>query len=104
MGGRRKRLGPSYRAVPRAAPSIGAATVVHSKGRRGRSMLPTGTVTFLMTDVEDSTGLVERLGDRWDEVLTRQRALIRSAVRAAGGEEIDVHGDEVFTAFSHASA
>lgn len=67
-------------------------------------MLPTGTVTFLMTDVEGSTGLVERLGERWDATLSRQRELVRRSVRAAGGEEIDVHGDEVFAAFSHASA
>jgi class 3 adenylate cyclase len=67
-------------------------------------MLPTGTVTFLMTDVEDSTGLVERLGERWDDALARQRELVRSSIRAAGGEEIDAHGDELFAAFSHASA
>jgi class 3 adenylate cyclase len=49
-----------------------------------------------MTDVEDSTGLVERLGDSWEAVRARQRELVRDAVAARGGAEIDVHGDEVF--------
>jgi class 3 adenylate cyclase len=61
-------------------------------------MLPTGTVTFLMTDLEGSTGLVARLGDDYEAMMSRQRTLIRTAVSAAGGAEIDVHGDEVFSA------
>ena len=67
-------------------------------------MLPTGTVTFLMTDVEGSTRLVERLGEDWDAVQLGQRALVRAAVRGHGGAEIDVHGDEVFASFAQASA
>lgn len=66
-------------------------------------MLPTGTITFLMTDIEGSTALVERLGEGWDGVVARQRAIVRDAVRDAGGEEIDARGEEVFAAFTYAS-
>jgi DNA-binding NarL/FixJ family response regulator/class 3 adenylate cyclase len=61
--------------------------------------LPTGTVTFLFTDVEDSTGLVGKLGDDYGGVLADHRRLLRDAVSAAGGLEVDARGDEFFAAF-----
>jgi DNA-binding NarL/FixJ family response regulator/class 3 adenylate cyclase len=64
--------------------------------------LPQGTVTFLFTDVEGSTRLVEQLGNRWSGVLSSIRRLVRSGASAAGGHEIDVRGDELFHAFSDA--
>ena len=61
--------------------------------------LPRGTVTFLFTDIEDSTGLVRRLGDEYGRVLADHRTLLRDAVAAGGGTEVDARGDELFTVF-----
>jgi DNA-binding NarL/FixJ family response regulator/class 3 adenylate cyclase len=65
--------------------------------------LPTGTVTFLFTDVEDSTGLVRDLRDSYGQVIADHRRLVRAAVEACGGHEIDCRGDEFFLVFSQAS-
>jgi DNA-binding NarL/FixJ family response regulator/class 3 adenylate cyclase len=62
--------------------------------------LPTGTVTFLFTDVEDSTGLVRDLGDAYGTLITDHRALVRGAARARDGHEVDCRGDEFFLAFA----
>jgi DNA-binding NarL/FixJ family response regulator/class 3 adenylate cyclase len=62
--------------------------------------LPTGTVTFLFTDVEDSTGLVRELGDAYAGVIADHRRLVRGAVGERGGYEIDCRGDEFFLAFA----
>lgn len=64
--------------------------------------LPTGTVTFLFTDIEGSTRLLRDLGDRYNEVLARQRAVLRSAFGERGGQEVDTQGDALFFAFSRA--
>ncbi|MBD0348572.1 MAG: response regulator [Thermoleophilia bacterium] len=61
--------------------------------------LPTGTVTFLFTDVENSTRLVEELGAAYSDVIGDHRRILRKAIRDAGGHEIDCRGDEFFTAF-----
>jgi len=66
--------------------------------------LPTGTVTFLFTDLEGSTPLAHRLGDDWHGVLMDHRRLVRSAVAETSGSEIDCRGDEFFVAFEDASA
>jgi DNA-binding NarL/FixJ family response regulator/class 3 adenylate cyclase len=66
--------------------------------------LPSGTVTFLFTDLENSTGLVQRLGEAYPDVLAEARRLLRAATSDAGGREIDAHGDELFVAFSDAPA
>jgi len=60
---------------------------------------PRGTVTFLFTDIEGSTALLRRLGDRYAAVLRDVRSAIRDAVRAAGGSEVDARADEFFAAF-----
>lgn len=64
----------------------------------------TGTVTFLFTDIEGSTGLAHRLQERWSEVLVEHRNLIREPATAGGGHEIDCRGDELFVAFEDAAA
>jgi DNA-binding NarL/FixJ family response regulator/class 3 adenylate cyclase len=64
--------------------------------------IPTGTVTFLFTDVEGSTRLVQELGDRYNGVLADVRRLQRAAIAAHGGHEIDARGDELFAAFDEA--
>jgi DNA-binding NarL/FixJ family response regulator/class 3 adenylate cyclase len=57
------------------------------------------TITFLFCDVEDSTGLLTRLGDEYLDVLGDVRRLVRSAVSGAGGQEIECRGDEAFCVF-----
>ena len=65
--------------------------------------LPTGTVTFLFTDIEGSTRLLHELGDRYAEVLADHRRTLREAIAANAGVEVDTQGDAFFVAFSRAS-
>ena len=65
--------------------------------------LPTGHVTFLMTDIEGSTSLLQRLG-RYAALLAEVRAIIRGSVRRVGGREVDARADEVLTVFERAPA
>jgi class 3 adenylate cyclase len=69
---------------------------------RRAAALPTGAVTFLMTDVEGSTSLLAELEDGYGAVLSDIRRIIRDKVRTAGGHEVEVHGDEFLAAFAHA--
>jgi DNA-binding NarL/FixJ family response regulator/class 3 adenylate cyclase len=55
--------------------------------------------TFFFSDVEDSSGLADRLGDGYPAVLTEVRDLQRRAVVDAGGREVDCRGDELFSVF-----
>lgn len=66
--------------------------------------LPRGQVTFLLADIEGSTGHLHRLGDGYGGTLIQLRRLLRSAVRATGGREIDARGDEYFGVFEQADA
>jgi len=66
--------------------------------------LPGGSVTFLLTDIEGSTGLLQRLGDRYAALLADVRAVIRSCMHRAGGREVDARADEFFAVFVRASA
>jgi class 3 adenylate cyclase len=66
--------------------------------------LPTGFVSFLFTDMEDSTALLRRLGDRYSEVLNGVRRTVRQAVVRSGGKEVDARADEFFAAFEQAGA
>jgi predicted ATPase len=68
-----------------------------------RHRLPSGTVTFLFTDIEGSTLLVRDLGDRYPEVLSEHHRVLRSAFAAHGGVEVDTQGDSFFAAFDRAS-
>jgi predicted ATPase/class 3 adenylate cyclase len=67
------------------------------------SDLPSGTVTLLFTDIEGSTRLLERLGGEYEQVLAEHRRLIREAVVAHTGVEIDTQGDAFLCAFGRAS-
>ncbi len=64
--------------------------------------LPSGTVTFLFTDIEGSTRLLQQLGDQYAQVLSECRHLLRTAFQERGGHEIDARGEEFFVAFSRA--
>jgi class 3 adenylate cyclase len=66
--------------------------------------LPRGHVTFLLTDIEGSTELLGRLDDRYAPLLAEIRRLLRAAVRAAGGREVDARADELFAVFEGAPA
>ena len=61
--------------------------------------LPTGFVTFLLTDIESSTALLRQLGDRYADLLNDVRGVIRQAVLRAGGREVDTRADEFFAVF-----
>jgi predicted ATPase/class 3 adenylate cyclase len=68
-----------------------------------RSDLPSGTVTFLFTDVEGSTKLLHELGaDAYAEALHEHRRVIREASARHDGVEVDTQGDAFFFAFSTA--
>jgi predicted ATPase/class 3 adenylate cyclase len=65
--------------------------------------LPTGTVTFLFTDIEGSTRLLQELGDEWADVLQDQRRLMRAAIAENGGIELGTEGDSFFVVFASAA-
>ena len=66
--------------------------------------LPNGEVTFLLTDIEGSTELLRRLDDRYPPLLADVRRLLRTAVRRAGGREVDARADDLFAVFERAPA
>ena len=66
--------------------------------------LPTGTLTMLFSDIEGSTVLVRRLGERYSEALSAQRSLLRAAFRSFGGRELGTEGDSFFVVFESATA
>ena len=62
-----------------------------------RSDLPTGSVTFLFTDVEGSTSLLRELGaEAYADALAEHRRVVREACAAKGGVEVDTQGDAFF--------
>ena len=68
------------------------------------SELPSGTVTFLFTDIEGSTRLERQLRERYGEVLGEHQTIVRAAFAAHGGHEIDTQGDSFFYVFPRAKA
>src|SRR5215212_10960071 len=78
----------------RAAPSgVAFATVP----------LPTGTVTFCMTDIEGSTRLLAELGDRYGPLLQAHRDVVRAELARYSGIEVETEGDSCFCVFSGAA-
>ncbi|HEU4318872.1 MAG TPA: adenylate/guanylate cyclase domain-containing protein [Acidimicrobiia bacterium] len=70
----------------------------------GGILLPTGTLTFLFTDVERSTDLLSRVGDvEFAEVLASHSVGIRDAIAAHGGVEVSTEGDSHFAVFPDAA-
>jgi predicted ATPase/class 3 adenylate cyclase len=66
--------------------------------------LPTGTVTFLFTDIEGSTRLLRELGvEAYERALRHHRAVLRTTFEEHGGVEIDTQGDGFFVAFARAT-
>ncbi len=61
---------------------------------------PTGSVTFLFTDIEGSTRLVQELGPTgYGDILEIHRGLLREAIEANGGREVGTEGDSFFVVF-----
>jgi class 3 adenylate cyclase len=67
------------------------------------SGLPAGAVTFLFSDIEGSTRLVKALRERYSQVIAEYRRLVRAALAAHGGREVDTQGDGFFVAFGGAT-
>ena len=65
--------------------------------------LPTGAVTFLFTDIEGSTRLLQELGPAYSEALVAHRQVLRQAFQRHGGVEVDTQGDAFFAAFASAA-
>ena len=88
----------------------GAARPDHGQGQSRPGVaetvaeLPTGTLTMLFSDIEGSTVLVRRLGERYGEALSAQRELLRAAFRSFGGRELSTEGDSFFVVFESAIA
>src|SRR5215472_4686699 len=76
-----------------------AATSMRSPG-----LVDTQTLTFLFTDIEGSTAMVQRLGDAWPGVLADHHRLMRTALAAHGGKEVVSQGDGVFAVFTSPQA
>jgi class 3 adenylate cyclase len=80
-----------------------ANSSTRSQARRARrAALPDGTVTFLLTDIEGSTRLLARLGERYTKVLSDHQRLLRRAFADASGREIDTQGDAFLAVFNRA--
>src|SRR5262245_48588070 len=65
--------------------------------------LPSGTVTFLFSDIEGSTSLLHELGDAYADALANHRDVFRAAFAEHSGVEVDTQGDAFFAAFARAS-
>jgi predicted ATPase/class 3 adenylate cyclase/DNA-binding XRE family transcriptional regulator len=78
------------------APEAAASFTVPSRS----AVLPTGTVTFLFTDIEGSTRLLQQLGsERYAALQAEHHRLVRAACAAHGGHDVDIRGDGFFVAF-----
>jgi len=65
--------------------------------------LPEGTVTFLFSDIEGSTQLLYRLGDRFKPTLAEHHRILREAAAHGGGHVVGIEGDSFFVAFPRAT-
>ncbi len=66
-----------------------------------RQALPTGTVTFFFSDVQESTGLLQRLATGYKDVIERHAAIIRGCLAAHDGTEVSTEGDSFFAVFTN---
>ena len=65
--------------------------------------LPSGTVTFLFTDIEGSTRFLDEMSGAYPDALAEHRHVLRDAFARHGGVEVDTQGDAFFVAFARAS-
>ena len=66
--------------------------------------LPTGTLTFLFSDIEGSTRLLTELGGEYRALLERHREIVREGIAGSGGTELATEGDGFFVVFPSAAA
>jgi class 3 adenylate cyclase len=98
----------AFRKLLKAASDYGIAPVgfvtrrLREAARSDTADLPSGMVTLLLTDIEGSTGLVQDLGDGYPKLLETVRGLIRGAIGAHSGYEVDARADEFFAAHARA--
>src|SRR5262245_27286502 len=64
---------------------------------------PSGTVTILFSDIEGSTQLLQRVGNRYPALLAEHATLLKAAFRARDGYEVRTEGDSFFVVFQHAA-
>jgi predicted ATPase/class 3 adenylate cyclase len=88
------------RQAGRAATAPGPAAPPAPPGPAPAPELPSGTVTFLFTDVEGSTRLLQELGDGYPAVRDEHAAILRRAIRDQDGVEVSTEGDSFFAAFA----
>jgi predicted ATPase/serine/threonine protein kinase len=93
--------------IPAWSPRLGSSGAdvtrpVPGSGRQDRE-LPTGVVTLLFTDIEGSTLLLGRLGERYADALSAERTIMRSAIARNHGLELGTEGDSFFAVFSAAA-
>ena len=72
-------------------------------GGKAQVHLPSGFVTMLMTDVEGSTALVHRLGDRYRELINELRSFLTDTIVARNGLVVETRADELFAVFEAAA-
>lgn len=90
---------PSAPSAPSGVPDTAGPSSNGSSPRR----IPSGTLTILVSDIDGSTGLAERLGDQgWLEVLQAHNAIVRSHVDEHGGTEVKAVGDGFLVVFPSA--
>ena len=82
---------------------IGRADQVLDCRKPPMRMLPSGTVTFLFADIEGSTRVLQQLGNRYVQVLSDYRQLLRHTIEEAEGWEVGDPGDACFAAFPRAT-
>jgi predicted ATPase/DNA-binding SARP family transcriptional activator len=73
-------------------------------GHSAPGILPSGVVTFVMTDIEGSTRMMRRLGERYDDVIDRHDALLRRTWEEHDGAHVSARGDSCLAAFGDASS
>jgi WD40 repeat protein/class 3 adenylate cyclase len=69
---------------------------------RSAGVQTSGTVTFLFTDIEESTNLLDKLGNQYATVLADHHAILRAAIKKWNGHEVDTQGDAFFVTFARA--
>src|SRR6266516_3043119 len=70
--------------------------------RRTKTAQPSGTVTFLFTDITGSTRLLDKLGEKYAAVLAEHHQIMRTAIQKWNGREVDTQGDAFFVTFPRA--
>ena len=94
--------------TPRQAPGGGqdggaAAPPTAPTGARPDRVLPSGVVTFAMTDIEGSTRLFREFGTAYAELLATHQGLLGDAFGRHGGIQVDTEGDALFVVFDDAA-